>query len=132
VSFRIAKDEAIMAQWQFEDPPDLAVITLKKIIWEGDWIQTVTHDADDGGWQFLDNDQRSRKESDAAMVCLSEIVDLDPTIIELADLPLGWHAWRSSKDSPWHRQKWNLKKKSRGGNFGNWVGGHVFFLIFEF
>jgi hypothetical protein len=27
----------------------------------------------------------------------------DPSVLELADLPPGWHAWRRSRDAPWQR-----------------------------
>lgn len=40
----------------------------------------------------------------AVIVCFSHIVDTDPTIRDLADLPPGWHAWRRSKDEPWIRE----------------------------
>ncbi len=42
-------------------------------------------------------------EADAAVVGLGEIVQLDPTVIEVADMPPGWHAWRHSPLSPWQR-----------------------------
>jgi hypothetical protein len=29
----------------------------------------------------------------------------DKSIGELADLPLGWRAWRSSPDAPWQRAR---------------------------
>ena len=38
-----------------------------------------------------------RREKDAAVVSLHNIVQLDPTVADLADLPLGWHAWRDSR-----------------------------------
>jgi hypothetical protein len=41
-----------MATWPFSDPPNAAVFTSKKILDDNDWIQTVTHDEDDGAWQF--------------------------------------------------------------------------------
>jgi hypothetical protein len=39
------------------------------------------------------------------LVGLQEVVRLDESIQELADLPEGWHAWRESKSSPWERAK---------------------------
>jgi hypothetical protein len=38
------------------------------------------------------------------VVGLGSIVELDPSVCELADLPLGWRAWRSSKTEPWRRE----------------------------
>jgi hypothetical protein len=79
------------------------VITLKRIIREGQPILFVTHDEDDGGWQFLDAGAVAVE--DAMVVGLGRIVTLDPSIYELADLPLGWKAWRKTRNDPWHRDK---------------------------
>jgi hypothetical protein len=39
------------------------------------------------------------------LVGLEKVVRLDESILALADLPKGWHAWRTSKLSPWQRAK---------------------------
>jgi hypothetical protein len=90
-----------MSEWPFSDPPNVAVIVNRKIIRDGEWIAQVSHDSDDGAWQFHIKEEDELSESDATVVSLKEIVDLDPTVLELADLPLGWRAWRVSKGSPW-------------------------------
>ncbi|HEY1382564.1 MAG TPA: hypothetical protein VGF43_03070 [Dongiaceae bacterium] len=92
-----------MKAWLFRHPPNIAVIVDRKIIDGSAWIGYVSHDADDGGWQFHTNEPGPPRIADAAVVGLSEIVDLDDTIRELADLPIGWHAWRDSERSPWQR-----------------------------
>lgn len=88
-------------QWPFADSQNVAVVTLKQIISDGEPILHVTHDSDDGAWQFLGWDDA--KEEDARIVALSEIVQLDPSVQQLADLPLGWHAWRRARDEQWQR-----------------------------
>ena len=90
-------------QWQFNEPPNMAVIVNKKILFEGDWIAYVSHDSDDGAWQFHTNQSAPVGESDAMLVSLQSIVNIDPSILLLADLPLGWHAWRDSKDADWQK-----------------------------
>ena len=88
--------------WPWHQPPNCAVITLRQII-EGDApILLVTHDMDDHGWQFLSG-QDIRVE-DSAVVALSEIAERDPSVIELADMPPGWRAWRRSVSDPWMRE----------------------------
>ena len=77
------------------------MISLRSIVFGGAPILHVTHDADDHGWQFLDGGDVVME--DAAVVCLNEIVKLDPTVVEVADLPPGWAAWREAKDAPWQR-----------------------------
>jgi hypothetical protein len=94
-----------MNPWPFKDPPNLAVIVNRKILHEGDWIAYVSHDADDGGWQFHTNEPGPPKESDAAVISLGAVLKLDESIAELADLPPGWHAWREFQSSSWQRAK---------------------------
>jgi hypothetical protein len=89
--------------WRFAEPENVAVITLKQIVSEGQPILHVTHDIDDGGWQFLG--WEDAREEDVKVVALRTIVRLDPSVQEVADLPLGWHAWRRTTDQPWQRGK---------------------------
>jgi hypothetical protein len=89
--------------WKFQEPPNVAVITSRKIVNGKAWIAHVFHDAWDGEWQFHDDEPLN--EDHAALVSLREIVQLDPSVSELSDLPLGWRAWRDSHVSPWRRAK---------------------------
>jgi hypothetical protein len=90
-------------QWPFADPKNVAVITLKSIAMGGSPILHVTHDAEDGIWQFLDGTTVS--EEDASIVSLEEITQIDSSVMELADLPLGWYAYRLAANKPWRRGK---------------------------
>jgi hypothetical protein len=94
-----------MDRWRFDDPPNVAVFIDRKILSEGKWVARVLHDMDDGAWQFHTNERKELRTEDAAVVSLREMIELDPTLSELADLPLGWGAWRQSKTSPWERAK---------------------------
>jgi hypothetical protein len=38
--------------WAFADPSNLAVMTTRQVVNEGKFINFVSHDEDDGGWQF--------------------------------------------------------------------------------
>ena len=80
--------------WPFDQSRDCAVITTKEIISRERPILFVSHDEDDHGWQFLTGGTVRRE--DAAVVALHEIVQLDPTVLALADLPPGWIARRRS------------------------------------
>src|SRR5262245_46280006 len=90
--------------WPFQDPPNVAVFTGKEIAEGRTWIYYVSHDEDDGAWQFHGVDGPPRDEKDARVVSLRKIVELDPTIKSLADLPLGWCAWRDGQSREWQRQ----------------------------
>lgn len=90
-------------EWPFDDPPNLATISLRDIMERRAPILLVTHDAEDGMWQFLDG-RESPNTDDAVVISLHYVSRLDPSITELADLPLGWRAWRDDVNQPWQRE----------------------------
>ena len=94
-----------MGEWKFADPPNVAVFADRGIFRRDDWIASVSHDDEDGSWQFHNSEPGAVEEGDIMLVGLQEVVQRDESIMELADLPEGWHAWRSSKSSPWQRAK---------------------------
>ncbi|TPI36425.1 hypothetical protein FJ414_16160 [Mesorhizobium sp. B3-1-6] len=94
-----------MGEWKFSDPPNVAVFVDGGIFRRNDWIAYVSHDDEDGSWQFHNCDPGPVEDGDIMLVGLQEVVKRDESILELADLPEGWHAWRSSKSSPWQRAK---------------------------
>lgn len=89
--------------WPFQDPPNVAVVTLKPIVSRERPILFVSHDADDGGWQFLGWDEAD--EAEASVVSLATMLRIDPSIAALANLPPGWVAWRTSPSDPWQRRR---------------------------
>lgn len=98
---KVIRDVSASGNWPFDQPPNAAAITLRSIVSGGAPILHVTHDSDDHGWQFL-----GAEDADAANACIAgmgEILAMDPSVAEVADLPPGWHAWRSSSSSPWSR-----------------------------
>ena len=91
-----------MTDWPFEDAPNTATITTVRVLDGSTPVCLVTHDADDGGWQFLCG--TTDDPDDARIVALRSVVGLDPSLSQLADLPLGWRAWRRGANDPWHRE----------------------------
>jgi hypothetical protein len=85
----------------FKDDPRLGVITTVRVL-AGAPIVMVSHDANDGGWQFLCG--TTNDPADGRIVHLEEIVAMDPTVAEVADLPLGWVAFRESVGGEWTRE----------------------------
>jgi hypothetical protein len=65
-------------------------------------ILLVSHDEDDHGWQFIGTSDASM--ADAMLVGLEEIVMVDPTVLEVADLQPGWQALREVVGGPWTRR----------------------------
>jgi hypothetical protein len=91
----------LVPDWPFEDPPNTAAITARSVIDDGAPILLVTHDLEDGGWQFLSGSTEDTTE--ARVVGLGRICARDVSLLELADLPEGWRAWRANAAAPWQR-----------------------------
>jgi hypothetical protein len=85
----------------FSEPHDLGVLTTIRVL-EGAAIVMVSHDEDDGGWQFLCG--TTGDPADGRIVHLQDIIDRDPTVEEVSDLPLGWIAYRSAIGESWTRE----------------------------
>jgi hypothetical protein len=88
--------------WPFPDAPNTVVFTTRGVIEKGNPILLVTHEQDDGAWQFRMAKTVSAKEG--RIVALDEIVFNDPSLMELADLPRGWIAVRDSSTAKWKRR----------------------------
>lgn len=93
-----------MARWPFADPPNVAVFATSDVMDRNLPIVHVTHDEDDGAWQFHSANGAPDDPGEHRLVALEEIVKLDPSIIELADLPCGWRAVRDRRGGPWRRE----------------------------
>lgn len=87
--------------WKFQDSPHAGAFLSKAVDNGIEPITFVSHDAGDGAWQFLGD---SMSDSGGVLVCLHHPIDRDPSLVELADLPLGWYAERNSKGEPWIRR----------------------------
>ncbi len=90
-----------MTEWPFGDPANVASLTVRQVTHGGQPILLVAHDASDGMWQFLTGGPL--RMADAMIVSLRHVFNLDPTVGELADLPLGWTAERPAVGQPWRR-----------------------------
>ena len=90
-----------MSDWSFPDPKNTAVFSTEEVTSRNYPILYVSHDLDDGAWQFHSGEEV--RNSAPKIVALYEIVQIDPSVNALADLPIGWIATRKSPESPWRR-----------------------------
>jgi hypothetical protein len=90
--------------WPFDQPRNCVTFTTLQVINGAEEILEAYHDSDDHGWQFFGVTGASVE--DCFLVALEEIVSLDPTVLEVADLPPGWRAVRGSRTGPWTRSSW--------------------------
>jgi hypothetical protein len=89
-------------EWPFENPRNTAAITTRQVLAGAAPVLHVTHDSDDGSWQFLCG--TTDDPADARVVGLGRMCDRDASLLELADLPEGWQAWRERAGAPWRRK----------------------------
>ena len=91
------------ADWPFDQPRNAATVTTRHVIRKEQPITHVYHDEEDHGWQF--HYAGPIDMADALLVTLDSIVDIDPTVIEIADFPPGWAATRERPGLPWIRKR---------------------------
>ena len=90
-----------ISRWQFPDDPHTHVYLSRTVHEKEEAITYVSHDADDGSWQFLGD--KMADGGGPVVSCLHHPIDDDPTLEVLADLPLGWYATRETPQSSWQR-----------------------------
>jgi hypothetical protein len=95
--FGKSKKEAVK---KFNQPLSTAVFTTKFVIDDHKDITYVTHEAD-GAWQFLSDDDFDDIENVAKSAGLGDLLEIDPTLLELADMPVGHYAIRDHKEDMW-------------------------------
>jgi hypothetical protein len=92
-----------LSDWKFPDPPHTGVYLSEAVHAETEPVTYVSHDEEDGAWQFLGPSMAG--EGKPLIVCFHHPIDNDPTLAELADLPMGWYAERSGIGQSWARRK---------------------------
>jgi hypothetical protein len=88
------------SDWKFPDSPHTGVYLSKAVQDGSEPVTYVSHDADDGAWQFLGD---SMSESGGVLSCFHHPIDVDASLKDLADLPLGWWAERDAPGERWRR-----------------------------
>jgi len=86
----------------FKEELNVAVFTTQFVIRNGEPILNVFHHKDDGAWEFTGATQ-AVEDKDYLVISLQKIINLDPSVLELADLQLGEAAYRASQDATWEK-----------------------------
>lgn len=86
---------------EFEDTLNTTFFTTKFVVKDKKEITYVTHDADEGAWQFFSSDDFDNYEDVAMILSLDEIINIDRTVLEIADLSLGYLATRQTTKDSW-------------------------------
>ena len=86
--------------YEFIDPPHTTCIACRHVIEKKMPILYASHDADDGGWQFLCG-RTDHGEDDAMVVGMGTVTNLHPEVNRIADMPIGVCGERSDIESSW-------------------------------
>ncbi|HEU4343285.1 MAG TPA: hypothetical protein VFU31_17175 [Candidatus Binatia bacterium] len=89
--------------WPFDQAENVAAITTKQVLEQGFPVLRVVHYSDDHSWAFTCGTTDDPK--DAKVVAMGQIVAMDDTLREIADLPPGWGASRKKVGGPWQRHE---------------------------
>lgn len=88
-------------EWPFDQEKNVSALTTRQVLREGFPILRVVHYSDDHSWAFTCG--TTNDTDDGLVVGMDCIVDLDPTLMTIADLEPGWIAYRETPDDPWKR-----------------------------
>ncbi len=90
--------------WPFDVAPRTAVVTTKYVMTRALPVVYVSHEIDgENGelqWQFHCGNGDYRPEV-LLLVALEEVLDVDPTLRDVAALPVGHAARRTGTGAPW-------------------------------
>jgi hypothetical protein len=92
-----------MAGWPFEDAPDTPAVTTVHVTSRRLPILHACHALDEDGmstWQFHCETVPFAMDA-AQLVRLDTIVGIDPTVLQIAGLPIGHSATRDAVGAPW-------------------------------
>jgi hypothetical protein len=93
---------ASVDSWPFDQPRNCAVLVTRQVLDREEPILHVTHDEDGHGLQFIGSSGGTLE--NGRVIALHEAVELDTSVLQIADLPVGWHAVRESPEHPWRRE----------------------------
>ena len=91
------------SDWPFDQAENVAAITTKQVLNENYPILQVVHYSDDDSWAFICG--TTSESTDGRVVGMGRIIQKDPTVKQIADLPPGWGAWREKVGGAWTRYR---------------------------
>jgi hypothetical protein len=89
------------SRWPFAELKNSVAFVTSQVLDRTEPILHVVHDKE-GEWQFIGETDGTVE--NAKILCLHEAVRIDPAVLKLAELPIGWHAVRESPEHDWRRE----------------------------
>jgi len=94
------KKETPKPDYEFSEPENTVCFTCDHVLSRQRPILRVTHDAEDGIWQFMCG-HNDHDESNAKLLSLKQITEIDNSLNALSEMPLGCGAERESINEEW-------------------------------
>lgn len=88
--------------WPFDQAPNVAAISDAAVVVDKAPILLVVHYSEDHSWAFLSG--ATFDVANGKVIGMGTALRLDPSLVEVADLPPGWTATRDRVGDPWQRQ----------------------------
>ncbi|MCQ2465480.1 MAG: hypothetical protein MJ095_07855 [Oscillospiraceae bacterium] len=88
-----------MAYFPFSERKGMLCFTCTHVLEDKKPITFVTHHFDDNNWQFLCSSEHS--DAEAVIISIGELLEIDPSIEKLCDLPVGGFANRKNINAKW-------------------------------
>jgi hypothetical protein len=89
--------------WPFDQGKNVAALTTRQVLREGHPILRVVHYSDDHSWAFTCG--TTSDPNDSLLVNMKSIIELDATLLSIADLLPGWGASREGVGLSWKRYR---------------------------
>ena len=86
--------------FKFKESEKTLCITCNHVITRERPILYVTHDSEDGTWQFMCG-KDDHDITNAQMVSLLNIIEIDNTVNDLYEMPVGYGAEREATTDKW-------------------------------
>jgi len=86
--------------FKFKEPENTACFTCDHVVNRQRPILYASHDADDGSWQFMCG-QNDHTPANAKIISLKQATEIDATINDLFEMPLGVGAERENVNEKW-------------------------------
>jgi hypothetical protein len=97
--FNFFKDKN-KSTYKFKEPENTACFTCDHVLSKQRPILYASHDSEDGTWQFMCG-QDDHTEANAKIISLKQATEIDPTINDLFEMPMGVGAERETIDTKW-------------------------------
>ena len=88
------------SEYKFKEQANTACFVCDHVLNRQRPILFAAHDSEDGSWQFMCG-QTDHTLENPKIISLKQATEIDPTINELYEMPLGVGAQRDTKGSIW-------------------------------